>query len=73
MLDANGVNLSESKKQRLAIARLLIRNPTIVLVDEVTPPELDTTSNQIVQDALKRAQVGRTCIVTYQGSIKNIF
>ena len=57
-----GSHLSKGEKQRIAIARALIRRPRILLVDEATT-SLDSASEQIVQDALSRAQIGRTCIV----------
>ena len=62
MVGERGHRLSGGEKQRLAIARLLLKSPSIVVLDEATA-HLDSENEQLVQEALKVALKGRTSIV----------
>jgi ATP-binding cassette subfamily B protein len=57
-----GYRLSGGEKQRIAIARLLLKAPDVVVLDEATA-HLDSESEQAVQLALKTALAGRTSLV----------
>ncbi|RZV44798.1 MAG: ABC transporter ATP-binding protein [Acidimicrobiales bacterium] len=57
-----GYRLSGGEKQRLAIARMLLKDPRIVILDEATS-HLDTENEALIQEALEVALEGRTSIV----------
>ncbi|MGY2061463.1 ATP-binding cassette domain-containing protein, partial [Nocardia gipuzkoensis] len=62
MVGERGYRLSGGERQRLTIARLLLKQPRVVILDEATA-SLDSTSEAAVQAALDEALDGRTALV----------
>jgi ABC-type multidrug transport system fused ATPase/permease subunit len=57
-----GVKLSVGEKQRLSIARALLKDPPILILDEATA-SIDTATERLIQQALENLMFDRTCIV----------
>jgi len=54
--------LSVGQRQRISLARVILRNPTILILDEVTS-SLDYLNDKKVKEALKQIMQNRTCII----------
>jgi len=61
-LAENGGNLSQGQKQLLAIARVILSDPAILILDEATS-SIDTRTEFHIQDALRQMMVGRTSFI----------
>jgi ABC-type multidrug transport system fused ATPase/permease subunit len=62
LVGERGVKLSVGEKQRLSIARALLKDPPILILDEATA-SVDTATERLIQDALENLMLDRTSIV----------
>ncbi|HBM4073645.1 TPA: ABC transporter ATP-binding protein [Listeria innocua] len=62
IIGERGVKLSVGQKQRLAIARMFLKNPPILILDEATSA-LDTETEQVIQASLEELAEGRTTLI----------
>ena len=62
MVGERGVKLSVGEKQRLSIARALLKDPPILILDEATA-SVDTATERLIQEALERLMANRTSVV----------
>jgi subfamily B ATP-binding cassette protein MsbA len=62
LIGERGVTVSGGQRQRLAIARVMLKRPTVLILDEASS-SLDAESEALVQDALERLMAGRTTLV----------
>lgn len=62
LVGERGYRLSGGEKQRVAIARVILKNPKVLILDEATS-HLDSRSESLIQDAMERVMKGRTSLV----------
>jgi ABC-type multidrug transport system fused ATPase/permease subunit len=58
-----GVKLSFGQRQRVSIARAVLRNPSILILDEATSGVDSETEREIIEDAYRRTMAGRTTVI----------
>jgi len=62
LIGERGVTFSAGQRQRIAIARVMLERPAVLILDEASS-SLDAESESLVQDALDRLMAGRTTVV----------
>lgn len=62
LVGERGVTLSAGQRQRVAIARVILKDPALLILDEATS-SLDTESERLVEDAIERLLAGRTTLI----------
>jgi len=62
VLDEDGLNISQGQKQLLTIARAMLMDASLLILDEATS-NVDTATEKLIQDAMRRLMKGKTCFV----------
>ncbi|MEK6588860.1 MAG: ATP-binding cassette domain-containing protein, partial [Chloroflexota bacterium] len=62
LVGERGYRLSGGEKQRVAIARVILKDPRVLILDEATS-HLDSQSEALIQEAMEQVMVGRTSLV----------